>query len=1485
MAKIKVKFNEEQPKKIHICAKPELGIKFRHFQQVGGGGSDEPIFVIYADVDLETGQLKIKSPDYYKDIIDYYNTNKRYPFVKAQASVDIKALKIKQPKLLKQATKITNDVAIFEFNANVFQYRKETLGIIFSSTEFNDSIFVIVEMNENEQAGVFGQNEFLTDSSERVIKWEINKERNVVILYNEKKETVEIPLGGGGGGGTPEYVSTAIYDFSTERLNITSKPYFNEITSYYNQYKKFPISKLVVSMDAAKLKATTSEKYAALRKLVADKDLQPNELIEMEFEANGFQLRGKELRLAYFVSDNYYTTLVSVISGYVVMSGDIQGGELIFNQLLNRNTERVVGWIKDEINNTVIFSNQKGETIIIPLSSGQGEKPYPFIDLAKVSDYLYETNYAVIDYDAGKNAKLANFNFACSILKKANIIGRNFDFYYNNVVEFVVRTKANHGRFATLGVASAKKELVKEFVESGDYTNDLYKSIPFSIVDGFNEKGLFCGVNLIVLGDYPAQPTIPAIEKRESIPATMLVRYIIDNFSSAYDALQYIRKYVEITPSKDLQELGYDAHFVISDKNTSIVLEFKGSEIVYTYSDVLTNFKLDGVMLNTDGTVYTPATQDADHDAIKTNKIEQYGMGLERWNLIKTHYDLLLNKQDITDFMKYELDYRKTYNTFKEPANPFWHTEYVGKTQLGDLTVISDPKDFTSIINRAGAYFADRSRDAIPEKMTWHTVHSSIYDLDELSLIVSDSTEDGVNHIFTLEKYFTKTESDERYEKKGEGGGTPEFVSQAKYDFQSGELTFGTPSYFNDIYKYFTDKNKFPVSKLLVSMDANKLKASKDKKYDTLKKLVAKKELKENEIITLEFEAVGFELVGKELRLAYLVSDGYSATMLSAIFGYVVMGPDAIYGELLFNQLLNRDANRVVGWILDSKNNAVIFENEKGETVSIPLGGGGSGAESITIKVDDDLDIFSGTISKDDLVKLLASESNYIKTSDKNNVYKFVREYAGELYYENNYNNSNLIIYHRSIIINKESGEFEGYCDRTYYNTIEFIALTDNAKLGFNIWDGTSPRLKYSFDELEWFEWNGTPISVEKGKSLFVVNQKEQLGITFTTEGDFNVKGDIKHLLNGCRNQPAQIKNTFLNANIVDASGLKISYNKVINYGLESLFEGCTKLTTTPKLTPIILGDYAYHTMFKNCTSLASMNGTLPCRNLPNGAYWYMFENCTNLTTAPVIEAESIGERGCYAMFINCENLLNVNDMFNATSVGESGCYFMFKGCKSLRSMPDMPMMKLGDRCYGSMFSGCENLQIYKQLPATELKSYCYTSMFENTSKAGTALIPNNLLPATVMADHCYYSMFYQSGISDMPSLPATELAESCYEGMFWSSKVNNNKGLVLPATTLAKSCYKSMFYLCDALISSPVIMANDISAEGCMEGMFMGCANLRAITVYFTEWNDTATKNWVATVKSTGNEVFYCLPSLPDERGFNRIPTGWTVSYLPLTK
>lgn len=93
----------------------------------------------------------------------------------------------------------------------------------------------------------------------------------------------------------------------------------------------------------------------------------------------------------------------------------------------------------------------------------------------------------------------------------------------------------------------------------------------------------------------------------------------------------------------------------------------------------MTNFYIDGVKFNDDGSVYTPATQDETHNAMITNNITKYGEGLERYNIINNAIHSIEDVSDMKDLMA-SIFFSHAY--VEEPDEDSWYTELVGARGL-----------------------------------------------------------------------------------------------------------------------------------------------------------------------------------------------------------------------------------------------------------------------------------------------------------------------------------------------------------------------------------------------------------------------------------------------------------------------------------------------------------------------------------------------------------------------------------------------------------------------------------------------------------------------------------------------------------------------------------------------------------------------------------------------------------------------------------
>ena len=391
---------------------------------------------------------------------------------------------------------------------------------------------------------------------------------------------------------------------------------------------------------------------------------------------------------------------------------------------------------------------ESGELVWTQISKGKldnslvpGAYGYFTSKVRKDADgFLYKLNYNTIDYSAAKEYFKLREDITvggCSSFRIGNYFARNYDWTYDNTVEFIVTTPTTEDNYGVVGIATGLKELDKDFVAS-DENSVYYKYIPFMLSDGFNSEGLAVSMNVVPFdnGTNKTQPTSVLIDE---ICALMLPRYLLDKFSNATEAVNFIKEHLSVYFTKTIHNMGYEIHYLVSDKSgKNLVVEFRDdSVIVLENHNVITNFYLNDVEFNADGTVYTPSTQTETENAYDTNKITLHGSGLERYNLIKK--STASSKQDIENLLE-SIYFTKAYQGQDR------YTDFVE----GDLTVKSAVSEFSSIITQAEEEYNKRDRD---NPKTWQSVHSVIYDLSNLTMEVwvQENSSDKYEQIIAID--------------------------------------------------------------------------------------------------------------------------------------------------------------------------------------------------------------------------------------------------------------------------------------------------------------------------------------------------------------------------------------------------------------------------------------------------------------------------------------------------------------------------------------------------------------------------------------------------------------------------------------------------------------------------------------------------------------------------------------------------------------
>ena len=216
------------------------------------------------------------------------------------------------------------------------------------------------------------------------------------------------------------------------------------------------------------------------------------------------------------------------------------------------------------------------------------------------------------------------------------------------------------------------------------------------------------------------------------------------------------------------------------------------------------------------------------------------------------------------------------------------------------------------------------------------------------------------------------------------------------------------------------------------------------------------------------------------------------------------------------------------------------------------------------------------------------------------------------------WNNVTLIGNISSVLCSRPEPEPEPY-DGLIFTAKEANSSVRLSKVGSS---GTGLQLEYRTNtNVEWQNYTlGTTINLANIDDWVEMrNRGLQTNINgghrFTMTGKISASGNIQYLL--------------------DKTGELLS---VSDSCYQTMFYGCTSLTTAPALPATTLADSCYGIMFSGCTSLTTAPA-LPATTLADSCYYNMFSNCTSLTTAPNLPATTLASNCYNSMFYGCANL------------------------------------------------------------------------------------------------------------------------------------------------------------------------------------------------------------------------------------------------------
>ena len=239
-----------------------------------------------------------------------------------------------------------------------------------------------------------------------------------------------------------------------------------------------------------------------------------------------------------------------------------------------------------------------------------------------------------------------------------------------------------------------------------------------------------------------------------------------------------------------------------------------------------------------------------------------------------------------------------------------------------------------------------------------------------------------------------------------------------------------------------------------------------------------------------------------------------------------------------------------------------------------------------------------------------------------------------------------------------------------------------------------SPDLEYSLDRgATWTAWDYSAISLADGESVLFKGDNEN-GFSsgessfskFVMTGSLSASGNIMSLLD----------NGFGTTKVIPCT-----------HCFYGLFDGCSALTSPPKLSATTITGQCYKNMFQDCSSLMSVP-ELPALVLETECYLRMFSGCTSLTAGGELPATTLAARCYYSMFMGCTSLISAPELSNTTLA--NACYEqMFQNCTALIIAPALPARTLISKCYRRMFDGCTSLNSVS-CSATDISANACTS-------------------------------------------------------------------------------------------------------------------------------------------------------------------------------
>lgn len=356
-------------------------------------------------------------------------------------------------------------------------------------------------------------------------------------------------------------------------------------------------------------------------------------------------------------------------------------------------------------------------------SAADGTKPQDYLKLHKVNDHIYtmraqadEVKPLEIDMSKvlGQNSvNKCALRMGCSAVTNGRYYGRNLDYFRSNHPVFVLWVDRGEGTAAYMGATASPQlfmsvasdmSIGKPDIAALEKQKELLMSLPADLMDGVNEHGVACNINMIDEQDsnITDKGTKPGAET--TIPSVNVVNYILSHATSAKHAVQLLENanivFADHSPT---------LHWMISDKHHTFVVEVKDDKMYVTDKHkVMTNYYLT------------------------TPEMTPHSCGIERADILRRHYNEATSVEGMRQLMR-----RVTYSqTYSWNTTPFWYSEFYDNPEKGmnfSLSTPHDNKAFVKYIDASISQF-EHSTPTHNPWLVWETSYNCVYDMEAKTL-------------------------------------------------------------------------------------------------------------------------------------------------------------------------------------------------------------------------------------------------------------------------------------------------------------------------------------------------------------------------------------------------------------------------------------------------------------------------------------------------------------------------------------------------------------------------------------------------------------------------------------------------------------------------------------------------------------------------------------------------------------------------------